>query len=168
MRVFVIVVLLFVLAVTSALGFKVLLEPMLTKKPRPTIESLIKDLPRDISGFGIDRNEATPSASESAAPALTVSSRPDKKAIFLTFENLANVSAIDYTVTYVSKGLTKGITGTVDHHASSESSMVREILLGTCSQNVCTYDEGVGTITVVATFTLKDSLKVKVEKTHTL
>lgn len=77
--------------------------------------------------------------------------RPDKKAIFMEFGALEGVASLEYEVTYEAEVLEKGETlkvtrgvgpSTIELEAH-EKKIRREILLGSCSRNVCKYDQGV-------------------------
>ncbi len=79
--------------------------------------------------------------------------RDDKKAVTLKISSIPKgTESIDYELSYdTSAGLPKGALGTI-RLKDGESSVEREILLGTCSRNVCKYDEGVTKINLVLRF----------------
>lgn len=169
--IFIIGGILVVLGIGSAVGFKFLIEPRLAEKS--TSEGVLerKEPAPDASGFAVDSASPTPAPTgtqaASSTPTLTVTTRYDRKAVFLTFENLAAVASIDYSVLYVAKGVSKGVKGTIVR-SQGEATLLREILLGTCSGAVCTYDEGVTTATVSATFVFENKSQTTISKTHTL
>ena len=79
--------------------------------------------------------------------------RDDKRAVNLKIAGIPKgTESIEYELSYdTSAGLPKGALGTI-RLKDGESSVEREILLGTCSRNVCKYDEGVTKINLVLRF----------------
>lgn len=79
--------------------------------------------------------------------------RYDKKAVILKISKIpTDVVSVDYELSYEAKGgLPRGVLGKVDIKAGQES-ILREILLGTCSRNVCVYDEGVKKVSLTLKF----------------
>ena len=100
-------------------------------KPTPTPQQIMEEL----------------SAEE--LPLVWLTPSADKHEVTLEIKNIKNTSSVEYELTYLSKGITRGVLGTVNLK-EGESSITRKILLGTCSRNVCRYDEGVtgGTLTL--------------------
>lgn len=93
-------------------------------------------------------NKATPTPgqitkelSSEELPSVRLIPRADKRELTLEIKNIKNVDSIEYELTYLSKGLSRGVVGTIS--LSGESSITRKILLGTCSRSVCKYDEGI-------------------------
>jgi len=84
---------------------------------------------------------------------VNLTSRYDKKAVILTISQIApETTSIDYELSYeTAKGLPRGVLGTL-HLKGGEEKAEREILLGTCSRNVCVYDEGVKKVNLVLKF----------------
>lgn len=79
------------------------------------------------------------------------------KAVLLTIAQIPpETTSIDYELSYeTAEGLPRGVLGTI--HLEEEGEEVeREILLGTCSKNVCVYDKGVETINLVLKFNSPD------------
>ena len=74
-------------------------------------------------------------------PSARLIPRADKRELTLEIKDIKNATSIEYELTYLSKGLSRGVVGTIN--LSGETSISRKILLGTCSRNVCKYDEGV-------------------------
>jgi hypothetical protein len=74
-------------------------------------------------------------------PTVRIIPRADKKEITLEIKEIKNADSIEYELSYLSKGLSRGVVGTIE--LKGETSITRQILLGTCSKNVCKYDEGV-------------------------
>lgn len=72
----------------------------------------------------------------------------DKKSITMNIAKVSGVSSFDYEVNYNAKGnIPRGVIGSIQ--VTSGSSISRDILLGTCSKNVCKYDEGVTEVNFV-------------------
>ena len=102
--------------------------------PTPKVEAIpVQDLAED-NPYGID-----------------LMPRFDKKAVFLKITSFPEgLKTIEYELTYEAKEGPRGVLGTIDY--KSETNIQREILLGTCSKNVCRYDEGVTEVTLTAVF----------------
>jgi len=81
-------------------------------------------------------------------PFVTLAPREDGKELTLEVSNIGNSSTIEYELVYLSQGLSRGVVGSIEYNG--ETSVSRKILLGSCSKNVCKYDEGVkeGTLTL--------------------
>lgn len=94
-----------------------------TTKVTPTPESVNVEIPAD------------------DLPTVRIIPRADKKEITLEIKGIKNADSIEYELSYLSKGLSRGVVGTIE--LKGETSITRQILLGTCSRNVCKYDEGV-------------------------
>lgn len=79
--------------------------------------------------------------------------RDDKKAVVLKISSIPKgTESIEYELSYdTSAGLPKGALGTI-RLKDGEVSVEREILLGTCSRNICKYDEGVTKISLILRF----------------
>jgi len=92
-------------------------------KPTPTPQETLKEL------------------SAQDLPSVRLIPRADKHELTLEIKNIENANSIEYELTYLSKGLSRGVVGTIN--LNGETSITRKILLGTCSRNVCRYDEGI-------------------------
>ncbi len=80
-----------------------------------------------------------PQVSKPAATSTAISSarlRSDRKALLVTFLNLASYKSIDYTLTYTANEVDQGVQGSVAPLGGTTS---RELEFGTCSKGVCTY-----------------------------
>lgn len=75
------------------------------------------------------------------------------KAVILSISQIPlGTTSIDYELSYeTGEGLPRGVLGTI-RLKEDEETVEREIVLGTCSRNVCTYDEGVEKINLVLKF----------------
>lgn len=78
--------------------------------------------------------------------------RPDKRAVTLKVSRIsAETTSVEYELAYdTGSGLPRGVLGKVD--LKGADSLSREILLGSCSKNVCVYDEGVTKISLTLKF----------------
>ncbi|MGB9706627.1 MAG: hypothetical protein ACPLXP_00935 [Microgenomates group bacterium] len=85
--------------------------------------------------------QITQELSSEELPVVRLIPRADKRELTLEIKNIKNANSIEYELTYLSKGLSRGVVGTIK--LNGETSITRKILLGTCSRNVCKYDEGV-------------------------
>lgn len=94
---------------------------------------------------------ALPPVGEEVEVSLTP--RYDKKAVILKISQIPpETTSIDYELSYeTSEGLPRGVLGTL-HLKEGEGSVEREIVLGTCSRNVCVYDTGVEKVNLVLKF----------------
>jgi len=74
-------------------------------------------------------------------PYVVLIPRSDGHELKLQIENLKGVQSIDYELVYFVDDVSRGVIGSVN--VQGESSFSRDLLLGSCSRNVCKYDEGV-------------------------
>lgn len=80
---------------------------------------------------------------------LTLTVRPDKKGIILKVSKLEGITSVEYELSYdaeeTQEGETaivpKGVVGSPIVVTPGESSISRDLDLGTCSKNVCRYDK---------------------------
>lgn len=98
---------------------------------------------------------ALPPVDESVDISLTP--RSDKKAVILKIGQIPQgTTSVDYELSYeTGEGLPRGVLGTI-HLKEEEEEIEREILLGTCSRNVCVYDKGVEKVNLVLKFNFPD------------
>ena len=71
---------------------------------------------------------------------ISVRLRGDRKALLVSFSNLAKAKNVSYMLIYKTNGKDEGAGGSVN---SSSSSATRELLFGTCSSGVCRYHTGI-------------------------
>lgn len=78
--------------------------------------------------------------------------RSDKRAVTLKISKIQSETvSVEYELSYeTGSGLPRGVLGKVD--LKGADSLSREILLGSCSKNVCVYDEGVKKISLTLKF----------------
>lgn len=169
MKVVVVLIVVLLLGTLSGFGYKFFLEEKFSKEPIQNIKSDQKSKP-DKSGFAEESQVKNSTATvtvqpTSVQPDVSISTRSDKKAIILTFEKLKGVAKIEYIVQYEAGITNRGIRGELAPKPT-DTLLTREIILGTCSGVVCTYDQGVATIDVSVVFDLENGKEIKVDKTH--
>lgn len=85
-------------------------------------------------------------AVESSVKVAVKRSTDGKKAVLTITGIPAKYEDIDYEFTYNAKGgVPRGVLGVLE---ITDGEVEKEIVLGSCSTNVCTYDEGVEKVTV--------------------
>lgn len=123
------------------------------------------------SGRSVEREElleapAVKETIESIDPSelgLTLTARSDKRAVNLQITQLSGIKSIEYELSYLTKGdIPRGVIGSIEVK-TSDKKITRELLLGTCSRNVCKYDEGVKSVTLVAKITKTDGKILQAE-----
>lgn len=92
---------------------------------------------------------------------------PDGKKAVISISNVPEkYSAIEYTFSYItSDNASRGVIGTIEVDGAS---IEKEIVLGSCSTNVCTYDEGVSDVKVELRFNTDTGEFRVFEKTFSL
>lgn len=75
--------------------------------------------------------------------------RRDGNALKLLIGRVSSVESISYELAYQSVGIDRGVMGDI-HSEKGKSEYEQEILLGSCSKNICVYDKEVenGTLTL--------------------
>lgn len=63
--------------------------------------------------------------------------RDDRLAVTVSFSSLDNIDSVAYCLTYTSNGRRQGACGSIS--PTGQPTVTRELLLGTCSKNVCTF-----------------------------
>ncbi|MFH1840798.1 MAG: hypothetical protein ABH807_01420 [Candidatus Shapirobacteria bacterium] len=93
---------------------------------------------------------ATPSPKkETKTMELTLKERPfvsltplnGAKELELSIARIRGIDKIEYELTYLSNDLSRGVIGTINLEGKSE--VMRQLTLGSCSRNICKYDENV-------------------------
>ena len=108
--------------------------------------------------LGVTTPSSTPSVSESGdetIPTLNARLSTDRRSIVIELDNLEQVTRAVYTASYNAKAGMRGATGTIQI-TSPTVPITRTITLGTCSKNVCQYDEVTTPISVRVTFKMPD------------
>ena len=113
------------------LTFKNKKSSLSSSKPTPTPQQIMEELPAE------------------KLPLVWLTPSADKHEVTLEIKNIKNATSLEYELTYLSKEIPRGVVGTINLK-EQETSILRKILLGSCSRNVCRYDEGVtgGTLTL--------------------
>lgn len=88
-----------------------------------------------------------------------VKKTPDGRKVVLSIDNIpAGVDDIEYEFSYnTNEGVPRGVLGTIQVNGPSYE---KEIVLGSCSTNVCTYDEGVEKVKVFLKFNSSAGAKI--------
>lgn len=82
---------------------------------------------------------------------VSLTPRADKKAVILKIATpSADLKTIEYELTYETTEAPQGVLGKIDYQG--EKTLEREIILGTCSKNVCRYHTGVKKVTLTLKF----------------
>lgn len=103
---------------------------------------------------------------------LVLTPKADKKAVVMEITKLEGIQSVEYEVSYDAEVTDEGQTTDVPRGAvgspiqvkSTDSSIKREITLGTCSANVCKYDKVTSSIKFVIKVTFKNGDLGSVEK----
>lgn len=74
-------------------------------------------------------------------PFASLTPRSDGKELALKISGIKDAATIEYELAYLSNDLSRGVIGSIN--LNGETEITRNLLLGTCSRNVCRYDEGV-------------------------
>ena len=92
-------------------------------------------------------------ASKVKNPSVSASIAKNKRTVSASFANLTNVKSVSYQLTYSSTKGNQGAGGTVTVGKSTK--LARTLTLGTCSNKVCTYHQGIKNGKLSVTFKLK-------------
>lgn len=90
-------------------------------------------------------------------PYVTLTPRSDGRELTLEISRIKNAQTIEYELVYLSAGLSRGVIGSID--VNGEKSISRKLLLGTCSRNVCKYDEDITEGTLTLRFRAPDGVR---------
>ncbi len=88
----------------------------------------------------------------------SVKFRGNRLGIIVTFGNLQAAYKVDYFLSYQSKGITQGASGSITD--TSIGSATRDIIFGSCSKGVCRYDAGISNAKFVVTIYLNSGRKI--------
>lgn len=98
---------------------------------------------------------------------LVLKAMPGNKEVEMIINDLSKIKSFEYDMNYdaVVNGETvsQGATGSGDVKAT-DTSIDRKITIGTCSKNVCRYDQGVKKVTFVIRLNLKDGKTAVVQQ----
>lgn len=99
------------------------------------------------------RGVSLPTAGVVVRPRLRV----DRRALVVNFSGLTRTTSVVYTLSYTAAGVGQGVSGTIK---PIEDLTSRELLFGTCSKNVCTYNRNITGMKFIVTSYLKSGKKV--------
>lgn len=98
-------------------------------------------------------------------PYVTLTPRADGRELKLSISRIKNAQTIEYELVYLSRGLSRGVIGTINL-SSGQTSYVKDLLLGTCSKNVCKYDEDVSEGTLTLRFRSQEGVRKFITDFH--
>ena len=98
-----------------------------------------------------------PVAASSSSVGAKVKFREDRRAMVANFSNLQLARAINYSLTYNSRGIGQGVDGSIGVNSPTATA---EMLFGSCSHGVCTYDTQVSNARLKITITYKSGKKI--------
>lgn len=98
-------------------------------------------------------------------PYVTLTPRTDGREFTLDISRIKNAETIEYELVYLTRGLSRGVIGSVDLK-EGETVISRKLLLGTCSRGVCKYDEDVTEGTLTLRFRGPDGVRKFVSDFH--
>lgn len=96
--------------------------------------------------------------STSSGVTSSVKFRGDRLGIIVTLGNLQAARKVDYFLSYQSKGITQGASGSITD--TSVGSATRDIIFGSCSKGVCRFDSGISNAKFVITIYLNSGRKI--------
>lgn len=88
-------------------------------------------------------------------PTLTARLSSDRRSLVIEMDNLHDVTRAVYSASYNAKAGVRGASGTIQITTPTVP-VTRVIALGTCSKNICVYDEVTTPISVRVTFKMKN------------
>ena len=90
--------------------------------------------------------------------------RTDGREFTLEISRIKNAKTIEYELVYFSNNLSRGAIGSID--VDNQTSISRKLLLGTCSRDVCKYDENVTEGSLTLRFRSPDGVRKFVTDFH--
>lgn len=96
--------------------------------------------------------------STSSGVTSSVKFRGDRLGIIVTLNNLQAAYKVDYFLSYQTKGVTQGASGSITD--TSIGSLTRDIIFGSCSKGVCRYDTGISNAKFVISIYLNSGRKI--------
>lgn len=176
-------IILFLVIVGSVAGFFIFKQ----QREKPVLETT--PTPTAIISPTIEISQTTsPTASPSPSIFLTPSINPslsptqsfnpndlavgtvqsgNNKTVSIKLKNISVVKSIDYEVNYdaIVDGDTvpRGAIGSAIIEPS-QNTFTREVVLGTCKQSVCKYDQGINNIEVIVNLTLNDGSQQEIKR----
>ena len=117
-----------------------------------------------LSGFNKNNQKATVTPVPTQAPEIRILkpgegpgvdlvARADKKAVTLKITDLTpDITKVEYELVYDTDGVQRGVLGILDVK-SGQTEITKEILLASCSKNVCVFDKNVSKLFLTVKFT---------------
>lgn len=102
---------------------------------------------------GIKTARQSVSSTISVSPKL----RKDRRALHVNFSNLQNAKSVSYMMVYKTNGQEEAAMGALNLTGAPNQSS--ELLLGTCSKNVCRYHNGISDARLEVSYTSKNGKK---------
>lgn len=95
---------------------------------------------------------------------LTIAARTDKRAVKFEIANAADITVVEYQVTYTAKGdIPRGAIGNIEVKSGEKMIGSNYIDLGTCSASKCKYDIVVSPVKLILKVTKSDGKVYQVE-----
>lgn len=91
-------------------------------------------------------------------PYVVLIPRADGREFTLEISRIKNAQTIEYELVYESQGLSRGVIGSIEL-STGETEVSRKLLLGSCSKDVCKYDEGVEQGSLTLRFRVADGAR---------
>ncbi len=98
-----------------------------------------------------------------AIPELDFYLEEQKTAVGFRVSNISQYESLDYQIIYQTEGIEKGIGGNIVLKGENEI-LRNDLILGTCSQQVCVYDKGITEIKLNVKLTNKDEKEISLNK----
>ena len=96
--------------------------------------------------------------STSGRPIVSVKFIPSRLGITITVSNSASASAINYSLSYLSRDIEQGADGALK---LDQRTVVKQLIFGSCStNNACRYDSDITDAKLTVTKTLKSGTKI--------
>ena len=96
--------------------------------------------------------------STSSGVVSSVKFRGDRLGVIVTLGNLQTSRKVDYFLSYQSKGITQGASGSITD--TGVGSATRDIIFGSCSKGACRYDSGISSAKFIITIYLNSGRKI--------
>lgn len=117
---------------------------------------LVKSLSMPVSTSPEEEEEVVQLPPADPSIEVTLGKGSDSKSVDLTVAKIpTGTESVEYELSYITgEGLPKGALGKIS--LSGKDNVARNILLGTCSRNTCSYDTGVTSVKLVLRFNHPD------------
>lgn len=96
----------------------------------------------------VQQSQVTSTLPLAERPYVSLTSDSAGHSLKLDATRLSQIKTVEYELVYLAGDVSRGVIGSIDLNIAD--SLSRDLLLGSCSKNVCKYDEGVnsGTLTL--------------------